>query len=295
MPWRIVRIVAESRTWCTLPDCLRRRCSGRKIWSMEVLSDRDVTGLLGFLHEANEVDGPEVFTESVVDAFCRLIPADGGVACNTFSGLDVEVSPEARTLVSFSEIDCEWCAGCAVPWTEELDEVCRACIERGQDPHPPVPRFMNRAVRHSDLVRRHEHRRTELWAYVERIVGEDALCLWLDVPGDDVLRRFMFVTGRPEGLSDRDLRILELLTPHLIQLYTRAARRREVPRGLELLTPREREVIALVAAGHTNRQAARYLWISPHTVRAHLEHIFEKLEVTTRAAAVARVLGDPQA
>jgi DNA-binding CsgD family transcriptional regulator len=30
-------------------------------------------------------------------------------------------------------------------------------------------------------------------------------------------------------------------------------------------------------------------------VRAHLEHIFEKLEVTTRAAAVARVLGDPTA
>ena len=262
---------------------------------MELLSDRDVTGLLGFLHEANEVDGPEVFTESVVDAFCRLIPADGGVACNTFSGVDVGVPPEARTLVSFSEIDCEWCAVGSVHWTEELDEACRACIERGQDPHPPVPMFMNRAVRNSDLVRRHEYRRRELWADVERVVGsEDALCLWLVVPGDDVLRRILLVTGRPDGLSDRDLRILELLTPHLVQLYTRAARRREIPRGLELLTPREREVLALVAAGHTNREAARYLWISPYTVRAHLEHIFEKLEVTTRAAAVARVLGDPQ-
>ena len=47
---------------------------------MELLSDRDVTGLLGFLHEANDVDGPEVFTEPVVDALWRLIPADGGVA-----------------------------------------------------------------------------------------------------------------------------------------------------------------------------------------------------------------------
>jgi DNA-binding CsgD family transcriptional regulator len=262
---------------------------------MELLSDRDVTGLLGFLHEANEVDGPEVFTESVVETLWQLIPADGGVGCNTFSGLDVEVSPEARTLVSFSEIDCEWCVGCGVPWTDELDEVCRACIERGEDPHPPVPRLMNRAVRHSDLIRRHEHRRRQLWADVERVVGgEDALCLWLVVPGDVVLRRLLFVTGRPDGLSDRDLRVLELLTPHLIQLYRRAARRRELPRGLEMLTPREREVIALVAAGRTNREAARHLWISPHTVRAHLEHIFEKLEVTTRAAAVARVLGDPQ-
>ena len=59
-----------------------------------------------------------------------------------------------------------------------------------------------------------------------------------------------------------------------------------------MLTPREREVIALVAAGRTNRETARYLWISPHTVRTHLEHIFEKLKVTTRAAAVARVLAE---
>jgi DNA-binding CsgD family transcriptional regulator len=263
---------------------------------MELLSDRDVTGLLGFLHEANDVDGPEVFTESVVEALWQLIPVDGGVGCNTFAGVDVEVPAEARTLVSFSEIDCEWCAGVAVPWTEELDEACRACIERREDPHPPVSWFMNRVVRRSDLVGRREYRRRGLWADVERVVGaEDALCLWLVVPGDAVLRRFLFVTGRPNGLSDRDLRILELLTPHLIQLYRRAARRREVPCGLEMLTPREREVIALVAAGHTNREAARDLWISPHTVRAHLENIFEKLEVSTRAAAVARVLGDPLA
>ena len=262
---------------------------------MELLSDRDVTGLLGFLHEANDVDGPEVFTESVVEALWQLLPVDGGVGCNTFSGVDVEVPAAARTLLSFAEIDCEWCAGVGVPWTEELDAACRACIE-SQDPHPPVPEFMNRVVRRSDLVRRAEFRRRDLWADVERVVGaEDALCLWLVVPEDAVLRRFLFVTGRPDGLSDRDLRILELLTPHLIQLYRRAARRREIPSGLEMLTPREREVIALVAAGHTNRETARCLWISPHTVRAHLENIFEKLEVSTRAAAVARVLVDPPA
>jgi DNA-binding CsgD family transcriptional regulator len=132
-----------------------------------------------------------------------------------------------------------------------------------------------------------------LWHFIDRPRGiEDRLWLWLAVPGDPVLRRILVCTRRRDGFRDRDLRVLELLTPHLIRLYTRAGMRRKTPRGLELLTPREREVITLVAAGRTNRETARYLWISPHTVRAHLEHIFEKLEVTTRAAAVARVLED---
>jgi DNA-binding CsgD family transcriptional regulator len=259
---------------------------------MELLSDRDVRGLLGFLHEAAEVDGPKVFTEPVVEAFRQLIPFDAGGAGNTFSGMNPNARREALTVLEFSEVDSEWCAGIEQPWTEEMDAICRAYVEQ-QEAIPPIPKFMNRALRRSDVVPRAEWQRRDLWYLIDRPKGvEDRLWLWLDVPGEPMLRRILVATRQRDGFRDRDLRVLELLTPHLIRLYTRAAVRRKTPRGLEVLTPREREVMALVAAGRTNRETARYLWISPHTVRAHLENIFEKLEVTTRAAAVARVLGD---
>lgn len=52
------------------------------------------------------------------------------------------------------------------------------------------------------------------------------------------------------------------------------------------LTDRELSVLRLVARGLTNRAAARQLGISPKTVSTHLEHIYAKLEVSTRASAV---------
>ena len=59
--------------------------------------------------------------------------------------------------------------------------------------------------------------------------------------------------------------------------------------GIELLTPREREILALVEEGKTNAEIAAALWISPTTVRTHLENIYAKLGVGSRTAALARV------
>ena len=62
-----------------------------------------------------------------------------------------------------------------------------------------------------------------------------------------------------------------------------------------MLTRREHEVVLLVAEGLTNAQIAERLWISPGTVRRHLENVFAKLDVHTRTAAVARLrLGVPR-
>jgi ATP/maltotriose-dependent transcriptional regulator MalT len=55
----------------------------------------------------------------------------------------------------------------------------------------------------------------------------------------------------------------------------------------EPLSQRELEVIGLVARGSTNREAAATLFISEATVKTHLLHIYAKLGVKDRAAAVA--------
>lgn len=59
---------------------------------------------------------------------------------------------------------------------------------------------------------------------------------------------------------------------------------------LEALTPREHDVLTLLAEGAGNRAIAERLGISDHTVKFHLSAIFGKLGVTTRTAAVRRAL-----
>jgi DNA-binding CsgD family transcriptional regulator len=55
------------------------------------------------------------------------------------------------------------------------------------------------------------------------------------------------------------------------------------------LTPREREVLGLVAEGLTNSEIAGRLWVTPSTVAKHLEQAYPKLGVHSRTAAVARL------
>ena len=56
------------------------------------------------------------------------------------------------------------------------------------------------------------------------------------------------------------------------------------------LTARERDVLAMISRGLSNKRVARALEISPETVKSHVKHIFLKLEVSTRTEAVFRAL-----
>ena len=100
--------------------------------------------------------------------------------------------------------------------------------------------------------------------------------------------RLMFFRGTGSDFSPRDRGLLTLLRPHLEQAF-RAQRRRR--RAEPELTARQWELLRLVAAGHTNRQIGRQMSISEATVRKHLEHVFQRLEVASRTAAVSRAFG----
>ena len=54
------------------------------------------------------------------------------------------------------------------------------------------------------------------------------------------------------------------------------------------LTPRERDVLAMISQGSSNKRVARALEISPETVKSHIKRIFSKLAVSTRTEAVFR-------
>lgn len=54
------------------------------------------------------------------------------------------------------------------------------------------------------------------------------------------------------------------------------------------LSPRELEVLQMVAEGHSNEAVAERLFVSRATIKTHLAHIFDKLQVESRTAAVAK-------
>ena len=97
--------------------------------------------------------------------------------------------------------------------------------------------------------------------------------------------RMIFLRGPGPDFSERDRALLVLLRPHLHQAYLGAERRRHpTPR----LTPRQWELLRLVAVGHTNARIAHELGVAEATVRVHLGNVYRRLGVSSRTAAVTR-------
>jgi DNA-binding CsgD family transcriptional regulator len=250
------------------------------LWLAVTALDRgDVERLLRFVGEAESLGGEQPFTPELLVELGRIVEAD-------WVGYNELDCVRRRTLfftlrpgdVQDGTLDGE-------NWDVVADHpVCRA-HERGDF----------RTLKLSDFLTRRELHRSQLYNEWFRPYGVEHE-LELAIPSPQWHTRTFIWDRRGRASTDfteRDRLVLDLLKPQLTRLSEQsAARKRAATDGdAVLLTAREREVLSWVAKGKTNPQIAELLWLSPATVRKHLENVYGKLGVSTRTAAVARFLG----
>jgi DNA-binding CsgD family transcriptional regulator len=225
---------------------------------------------LEFVHAVSSTDSSEPFEQETLGLLEQAVPGDSV----TYSEWDTN-GPRATKVVG-------------EPLVSITPEIAEARRELCCSYPLSVVRHRSeeRALKISDFVSLRELRRSEYYDAVLKPLGvEHELRMWLTAPRG-TCRLFAFSRSRGEGdFGERDRALLELLRPFLVASRERYDTRRA-------LTDREAEILRWVARGKTNREIATLLYVSPHTVRTHLEHVFAKLDVHTRAAAIAAAFAD---
>jgi DNA-binding CsgD family transcriptional regulator len=253
-------------------------------------SDRDLRALAGIVSQ----DRPDL-----PDGF----PDGAGLPPSLLADLMGQIRCDAVTVLGFDGGQQAYWFGQAFPpfappsGLEDLDRVYwthyRASLLCS---YPARSGDLRSIIKYSDFYSVRQWHSTAMYTDHDRLFGiEHALMLFLPEapPGTNATPerhvRLFLTRGPGPDFSDRDRAILTLLRPHLHQAHRAAEQRRHpVPQ----LTPRQTELLHLVAAGRTNSQIARRLGISERTVHTHLENIYERLGVSSRTAAVTRALAD---
>jgi DNA-binding CsgD family transcriptional regulator len=119
--------------------------------------------------------------------------------------------------------------------------------------------------------------------YLAEVGMRHELVVPLPLPDRYDHRLVLFRDSGPD-FTERDLLLMTLLQPHVTEMHARQLRRQ---RGTPDLTPRQWEILRLVAAGCTNRQVARALGLTERTVGKHLENIYVRLGTQSRTEAIA--------
>ena len=238
---------------------------------MTSIGARDAASLLDIVHDGARDVGDDPFPPSVLLGLAQLIPSD---ACVGYQEADVTSSFRVVELVE-------------VIGTPPAPKTERAFHTLGwQNPMHCRLHVNERGVlRLSDLLTRRQRAKLEYNDAVWRPHGiDDALRMWLPAPPGRA--RSVYLERSGKNYTERELRLFGLLRPQLARMRVNAESRLRMDptRGL---TPREAEVLGWVARGRTNAEIAAVLFISPQTVRKHLENIFEKLSVPNRTAAAA--------
>lgn len=253
---------------------------------MRVRADR-YEALLGFLLAAVSDQGTTPFPAHVLAGMRQV------VRCETVSYF--EWSPQELLEFSLAADEPEetlrvWAA---YPHVRHDDPLNGGARDGG--PLPDRDR-VGQALAISDFLTDREFRRGGLYAEVCRPLSvRSVMKVFLPASGATGAS-FVFDTTRSR-FTDSDRLALQRLIPYLVQLRRNAHARKSylavldsmaaARTRLQRLTSRERVVLARAATGETNAMIAQALFISPGTVRKHLEHIFGKLEVRTRTEAAA--------
>jgi DNA-binding CsgD family transcriptional regulator len=237
-----------------------------------VLHERDVSAMLGIVEISALDSGLEPFPSAVLTALADLIPSD---ACVGYQEADISGKFRAVETLDVGK-----------PVARKTEKALHAF--GWQNPmHCRLHAHETQVLRLSDLLGRRQKRRLEYDAAVWQTYGiDDALRVWLPAPYGRA--RSVYLERSGKNYTDREVAMLAVMRPYLVRARQSAALRRASAEAVAL-TPRESEVLALIAEGRTNNEIAQLLTISPFTVRQHVENIFGKLGVTTRAAAVALV------
>ena len=240
---------------------------------MASVTKADLRSVIDLLHDLASDTSSEIFPRPVIGRLADLLDAENTGYCDLVASRNWE-GHYIRTLP-----EPDWFGEALYHWHHQ-DPITCGFTRFSNSPGP---------VAASDVLSRRAATHLELYQHTLRPFGfADTAKLFLPAaPGE---ARFFFFDRRRWGLSGRDRELLVLLRPHFI---FHRERWRPPSRALEALTSREREVLEALADGDTNAQIAKKLWISRHTVRSHVEHIFEKLNVKTRTEAAARVRAAP--
>jgi len=241
---------------------------------MEGVRSPDLRAVLEFVELAWSRAGEHAFPLETLEALARLIPCDM-IGYAELDRVNRRVLDYAGNDSDGSRDDLFW---------EILDELplCRYQQAYGD---MSAKRLSDVATR-AQLVRSRVYRD---WYVPEGVVAG----LEVGIARSRRLTR-TFVLSRTQGdFSDRDVAVLQTVTPHLARIHEMTQLRGALEAGdpgiLSVLTTREGEVLELVAAGLTNAAIAERLWISPGTVKKHLDNVYAKLGVANRTAAVARI------
>jgi DNA-binding CsgD family transcriptional regulator len=223
--------------------------------------------------ELSELNDPADFPTVVLPELSEL------VSCDVITYNEVGTVPQ-------QVIYQDWPPGALDPNTNET-------FARLAYQHPSIDYYRrtgdSRPVMISDFMTTGEFHRLELYADFFRLIPvEHQLSLSLDDASTTVVGIALNRTRRE--FDDIDRAVLTILRQPLLRALKRARLRQAASQAVRVpLSAREGAVMDLVAAGRTNVSIAKTLGVSPRTVAKHLEHIYRKLQVSNRAAAVAKL------